>query len=481
MSNSLKDRSKSFRGTARMGAWALAAVTTVIAGCETDSFFDPSVVGRWEHTPLQLPILDRIDVAEDVDTDALSITSVQPSDLVPDMREYVIGSGDLVTVSVFELIAPGLESVNTRRVDETGRLRLPVIGDVRAAGLSSSELEKEIRDILERKSILRDAQVSVIMQESRQNTFSVIGEPLQGGTAIGTYVIPKPNFRLLDALALARGVPGRTKKIFVIRQTPLTPEVAGEIAEEIDQTDRVEPAPPAPKDPTQLIDELMEGIDSEPDANGAPEKPGAPKAIEGGLDDDSPAGQWVYAGGRWIKVDGKAGQAPTPREQQIADELSSLISQRIIEIPYERLHNGDMRYNIIVRPGDVIRVPAPTAGFVYIMGQISRPGAYTVPGEQDLTLKQLVASAGNLSALAIPERVDLVRRLGADQEVIIRLNIRAIFEGTEPDFFLKQDDLINVGTNWFATPLAIFRNGFRTTYGFGFILDKNFGPDVFGS
>ncbi len=479
MSNSPMNRKTTFRGSTRVAALALAAFTVVVAGCETDSFFDPSVVGRWEHTPIQLPILDDIAIISQADADPLTVTSVQPADLIPDMREYVIGAGDLVTVSVFELVAPGLESVNTRRVDETGQLRLPVIGPVRASGLSSSELEKEIRDVLERKSILRDAQVSVILQESRQNTFSVIGEPLQGGTAIGTYVIPRPNFRLLDALALARGVPGRTKKIFVIRQTALTAEVAGEIEEITEQSDRVEPAPPAPKDPSQLIDELMEGIDSDPDANAPAPKPGAPAAIEGGLDDPDAANQWVYAGGKWMKVEGKAGSPVSNDKLEKLDELGRLMSQRIIEIPYEQLHNGDMRYNIIVRPGDVIRVPAPTAGFVYIMGQISRPGAYTVPGEQDLTLKQLVASGGNLSALAIPERVDLVRRIGADQEVMLRLNLRAIFEGTEPDFFLKQDDLINVGTNWFATPLAIFRNGFRTTYGFGFILDKNFATEVF--
>ena len=30
-------------------------------------------------------------------------------------------------------------------------------------------------------------------------------------------------------------------------------------------------------------------------------------------------------------------------------------------------------------------------------------------------------------------------------------------------------------------PLAVFRNGLRITYGFGFLLDRNFGNDVFGA
>jgi hypothetical protein len=83
--------------------------------------------------------------------------------------------------------------------------------------------------------------------------------------------------------------------------------------------------------------------------------------------------------------------------------------------------------------------------------------------------------------VGIPERVDLTRRIGDDREATIRLNLRAIFEGTQPDVFLKPDDQVNVGTNFWAQPAAIIRNGFRMTYGFGFLLDRNFGNDVFGA
>ncbi|WP_200761289.1 polysaccharide biosynthesis/export family protein [Poriferisphaera corsica] len=458
----------------------VVALVTLLSGCETDSFFNPAVVGRWEHTPVTLPILERLEVIEGEDTSSLAVTSVRPEDLIPDVREYVIGPGDLLTVTVFELVSPGLESVQTRRVDETGLIRLPIIGPVRAANLSSSELEKEIAIVLENKNILRNATVSVILQESRQNTFSVVGEPLQGGTAIGTYVIPKPDFRLLDAIALARGAPGRTKRLRIFRQTPLTAEVAGEI-QPAQTSPENQPVAPAPSNPSKLIDELLEGIDeSDAQAPSAPVSSKAPAAIEGGLDSSTNSPQWVFAGGKWVKVNQPVAGGATGDQIAETDELGELITQRIIEIPYDRLLDGDLRYNIVIRRGDIIRVPDPTAGFVYIMGEIARPGAYTVPGERDLTIKQLVASAGGLSQLAIPERVDLTRRIEDSEEATIRINVRSIFEGSEPDLYLKPNDLINVGTNFVATPLAIFRNGFRMTYGFGFILDRNFGPDVFG-
>ena len=76
--------------------------------------------------------------------------------------------------------------------------------------------------------------------------------------------------------------------------------------------------------------------------------------------------------------------------------------------------------------------------------------------------------------------MDLTRRIGNDQEATVRLNLREIFHGHEPDFYLKPDDTINVGTSFMTTPLTLIRRGVRLSYGFGFILDRNFANDVFG-
>ena len=184
---------------------------------------------------------------------------------------------------------------------------------------------------------------------------------------------------------------------------------------------------------------------------------------------------YVWVGGKWVKVQQSADAVRSVEE--MADEL---MAQRIIEIPYNRLIQGDLIYNIIIRPGDVIKVPGTSAGQVYIGGQINRPGTYMLPGEKDLTLKNLVAAGGGMSELAIPQRTTLIRRIGTDQEAFIRLDLRKIFAGDHPDMFLKPNDQVNIGSNFFALPLAVIRNGFRMTYGFGFVLDRNFNLDVYG-
>ena len=454
----------------------LASLGLGLVGCETDSYLDPSVVGRWERTPVSMPILETLDLAHTLSDVPVQITPVRPDDLVPDAQEYVIGPGDFITVSTFELIQVGVTDVQNRAIDETGSIRLPIIGKVKASGLSPSQLEEEIIEILENKGIMQDATVSVVVQQSRQNLYTIIGAPEEGSTRFGPYLIPQPDFRLLQAIAQAGGVSNRIKRILIFRQAPLTAAAAGETPA---TTREVEPAPAAAGDLIEdLLDERNDPAEHS-DAATPEDRPAPPSGVEAGLEGSGSSPRWVYVDGKFVRVDGQAAGGSNTFGTPGSDALGSMVAQRIIEVPYDQLINGDMRYNIVIRPGDIIRIPNQSAGFVYIMGQSNRPGAYTVPGEEDLTLKQLIASSGGLAGLANPERVDLIRRTANNQEVTVRLDLAAIFHGNEPDIFLKPDDLINVGSSAAATPLAVIRNGFRFTYGFGFVLDRNFSNQVF--
>lgn len=459
--------------------WHLIALALLVSGCEIDSFMNPSVVGRWERTPVVLPILDQLDIIDEPSSKAAGLSQIMPQDLVPEIREYVIGPGDVVTASVFELMTPGQDSVQTFRVDPLGNVRLRVIGPLKMSGLTPTQLEEKIISVLERKGILKDPMVTIIVDQPRQQTYTVIGEPRASGTVVGTFAILRSDFRLLEAMALARGVSGRIKKIYVIRQVAL-----GEAA--VDPTFGTEPAEPQDDldfldDPTKLFDQALDGEDGA-DAGASPAPEAAPQPVDQTMDSASAGPQWVHVGGKWVQVD-SSGSAVGPASAAGSDGSDAstppVVTQRIIEVPYNKLLEGEMQYNIVIRPRDIISVPSPVIGNVFIMGAINRPGTFALPGDKDLTLKLLIAAAGGLNGLAWPERVDLVRRIGEKQEATVRLDVRAIFDGRQPDFFLKPNDMINIGQSFLSTPLAVVRNGFRTTYGFGFILDRNFGIDVF--
>jgi polysaccharide biosynthesis/export protein len=90
-----------------------------------------------------------------------------------------------------------------------------------------------------------------------------------------------------------------------------------------------------------------------------------------------------------------------------------------------------------------------------------------------VTLKQAVAASGGLDGIAIPRRCDLIRRIG-DTEVTVQVDLQRIFDGSQPDIYLKPNDLVNVGTDAIAPFLAILRNAYRASYGWGFTYDQNF-------
>jgi len=153
---------------------------------------------------------------------------------------------------------------------------------------------------------------------------------------------------------------------------------------------------------------------------------------------------------------------------------------RLIRIPADRLLSGDPRYDIVIRPGDTIHVPVDIIGEVAIMGNVNRQGYMNVTG-RPMTLKMAIAAAGGLGPLAWPRRCEVIRRIGKEREEIVMVDLDKIAMGEQPDFFLKPNDLINVGTHPTARWRAILRNAFRATYGFGFVYDRNFADIDFGA
>lgn len=454
-------------GSGRSGRWWILAAWLVLAGglsgCEVDSFLNPSVIGRWERTPVVMPILDQLDVIDEPPDTPPGLTQVTPDDLLAHAKEYEVGPGDTVMVSVLDLIIAGQESVQQRRIDGLGNIRLTEIGTILVAGLTEREIEEKIKDLVVRMNILKDPSVTVLALDQRRNTYTVMGEPRNSGTAVGRYTIGRPDFRLMDAMAQARGVSGRIKTLQIIRKVDLS---------DVEQIDSDVAAPTLAEDrdllmdPTSILDQGTADI--------------TPDGGDGAADAMSAAAQWQFVGGQWVRLGPATSRSVDLAASQGAGIAQTLVTQRIIEIPYQKLLNGEMQYNIVIRPGDIINVPSPVIGNVFIMGAIARPGTFSLPGDKDLTLKLLVAAAGGLNQLAWPSRVDLTRRVGENMEATVRLNLQSIFEGRQPDFFLKPNDMINVGQSFWSVPLAVLRNGFRYTYGFGFVLDRNFNNDIFG-
>jgi polysaccharide biosynthesis/export protein len=110
---------------------------------------------------------------------------------------YVLGPGDAITVTVFDL-----EEMNRKvRVSQRGDVQLPLIGSVRAAGRSESELAREIATRLER-DYLQNPQVDVFVDEYRSQQVAVTGAV----ASPGLYPLTRDRYTILDMISEAGGL-----------------------------------------------------------------------------------------------------------------------------------------------------------------------------------------------------------------------------------------------------------------------------------
>ena len=111
--------------------------------------------------------------------------------------EYRLGPGDLLKVQVFQI--PDLD--RDIRIDNAGRISLPLIGAVEAAGLDIARLQERIAARY-RERYLQDPQVTVSLQESPTQRITVGGAV----TEPGVYPMGAPHLTLQQAVAMGRGI-----------------------------------------------------------------------------------------------------------------------------------------------------------------------------------------------------------------------------------------------------------------------------------
>jgi protein involved in polysaccharide export with SLBB domain len=443
-------------------------------------FLRPGEMQRLSANTLHLPILSSLSGLDEPSEDFAAARPIMAEDLKVDSADYIIGKNDLLSISLQD-VNPGVETVKTARVSESGNISLPLVGQVPAAGYTEAQLEKVIGQKYRDQGIVKDAQVSVVVIEARQRTFQIRGAVARPGQ----YAIVQSDFRVLDAIVLAGDVQiPNIDYLYVIRPPAKNPPASTQ------PSPTTEPAPrPAVPGAPGLLDPKPRN--DRPATRGA----GAP-AGRTDAGSRAPATGTLEASDRNAKppVFINGGQAWDPKSDQPAPgglaaadtatpatgakdfEFNAPLPQdqsTIIKVPLHELIMGELKYNIVIRPQDTVMVPVPEAGEFYVGGHVQRVGVYSLTGRQ-ITLKQAIISAGMLDEVAVPERTEIVRRIGREREVFVRVNLKMVFQGKQSDIFLKPYDVIQVGTNGLAPFLAAVRNAFRLTYGFGFIYDRNF-------
>jgi polysaccharide biosynthesis/export protein len=120
---------------------------------------------------------------------------------------YSIGVGDVLTIDVWKQA----EISRTLPVRTDGKISLPLLSDVQAAGLTPSQLSAEIAEGLHK--VMVNPQVTVIVSETNSQRIYIVGQVLRGGA----YPLI-PSLTVVQALSNAGFTPfANLKKIYIVR------------------------------------------------------------------------------------------------------------------------------------------------------------------------------------------------------------------------------------------------------------------------
>ena len=193
-----------------------------------------------------------------------------------------------------------------------------------------------------------------------------------------------------------------------------------------------------------------------------------------GLSDD--AGDTVVvmrqakpAGATDQMVDGGSASAPAPQERAengaaTRTMAGGLVSAETLNINLkELLNSSDSRGNVLIYPGDVIKVTP--AGVVYVVGEVKKPGGFTLKTNENISVLQALALAEGLTRTSAKSRVRIIRTDGATgSRTETSINLDKILAGKLPDPILLPKDIVFVPN---STGRSVLYRGAEAAVGIG--------------
>jgi polysaccharide biosynthesis/export protein len=140
-----------------------------------------------------------------------AVAAPAPTAAKPHDDSFVIGNDDVLAINVWK--EPDISRSIPVRSD--GRISLPLVGEVQAAGQTPLKLEVEIASKL--KNYISEPEVTVMVQQINSQKFNVLGQVAHPGSFV---ITNSPT--VLDAIALAGGFRdfAKQKSIYVLRENP---------------------------------------------------------------------------------------------------------------------------------------------------------------------------------------------------------------------------------------------------------------------
>jgi polysaccharide biosynthesis/export protein len=355
------------------------------------------------------------------------IRSLAAASHIPPPHDYVIGSGDVVSIQVFDVP----ELTRDVRVSQTGSISIPLVPvRLHLAGLTETQAERKIEEVLQANGLISHPEVSLSVKEKRSKPITIVG-------AVGRPMVYQADrqMTLIEVLAEVGGVAADAGDHVIITR------IATDAS-----TDASEPPPITPEDaaPIRGQEAPAPASNSPSPALASEPAPTAASSSSPVADSSQPSPDGTTSGKPVANAANPAQISPPP--------VSNTITVNLTQI----LETGDLSNNIVLQPGDVVTVPH--AGIVYVLGAVSRPGGFVVSNDRaQLTTLKVLSLAGGLNRTAKGDHAVIVRKDIDGQQHEVPVDLRKVMKFQTEDLQLRPSDILYVPNS--GTKTALTRAG----------------------
>lgn len=324
-------------------------------------------------------------------------------------HDYIIGNGDLITVSVFDV--PELS--RDLRVSQSGTISMPLVPTrLHIAGLTETQAGQVIADVLQSNGLVSHPQVDVFVKEHRSKPITVVG-------AVGHPMVYEADHAvtLLEALAEAGGVANDAgDSVIITRAHPSFVLIPNP---------NPEPSPSVPP-----------GAAPSADSPPAPDPPAS-----NGTDSKSPQNSSTFPSATELAQNPAP---PTTTPVPSTDAAPTASSGNIITINLrDLLETGDTRNNIVLQAGDVVTVPH--AGIVYVLGAVNRSGGFVLSNDRSqMTTLKIMALSGGPTKTAKLDHAVIIRKDEQGKQTETEVDLKKILHQESEDLQMHASDILYV-------------------------------------
>jgi len=318
-------------------------------------------------------------------------------------HDYVIGTGDLLAVQVFDI--PELSG--DLRVSQTGSISVPLVPvRLQVSGLTEDQTQQKITEVLEANGLVSHPQVTVSVKERRSKPITIVG-------AVAHPMIYQANgsVTLIEVLAEAGGIASDAGDTVIVTRAGTV------IADEGLEPSLIKPEDTSLDSPARTESDRVLSDSSLPSARSMP----APSKIPPPTFDSLSSAAASFD------------QPSAPR---------SVITVNLNEL----LEAGDPRHNIPLEAGDIVTVPH--AGIVYVLGAVTRPGGFVVSNDRSqLTTLKVLALAGGMTRTAKTSQAVVIRKDTQGRQHEVSVDLKKVVRREAEDLQLQPSDILYVPEN----------------------------------